>query len=127
MGLRIDVDSSPGNLNLRKQATDIGYWTRETLAERLAEKHSRAVFVKADARKTRGQAQYHYVDVVYCERPDIDRFVDMVCDRKLVFEFTMHETASGSVRNHGYPWRLNDESLFDQLYALQVQLRGQAK
>lgn len=127
LGLRIDVDPPPGNLNLRKQATDIGLWTRDTLAKRLAEKHSRAFFVKAETRKIPGNVQYHYVDVVYCARPNIDRFVDMVCERKLVFEFTMHETASGGVRNHGYPWRLNDESLFDQLYALQVQLRGEAK
>lgn len=127
LGLCIDVDPAPGNLNLRKHTTDVGYWTRDILAERLVEKHSRAMFVKAELRKIPGNVQYHYVDVVYCERPDIDRFVDMVCGRKLVFEFTMHETASGKVRNHGYPWRLNDDSLLDQLYALQVQLRGQAK
>ena len=71
--------------------------------------------------------KYHYLDVVYCERPDIDRFVDLVDTRKIVFEFAMYERPQGGVRNHGYPWRLNDESIFDQLYALQVQLRGEAK
>ena len=127
LGLHIDVSPPPGNLMLRKHEVDIGHWTRDILAERLAEKHSRAVFVKADTRRISGVVKYHYLDVVYCERPDIDRFIDLVDSRKLVFEFAMSERSSGGVRNHGYPWRLNDESIFDQLYALQVQLRGMAK
>jgi hypothetical protein len=127
LGLRIDVTPSPGNLYLRKQETDVGYWTRDALAQRLAEKHARAVFVKADFRRVSGKMKYHYVDVVYCERPDIDRFIDLVDMHKLVFEFAMYERLQGGVRNHGYPWRLNDESFFNQLYALQVQLRGVAK
>lgn len=127
LGLHIDVDPSPGNLHLRKQEMDVGHWTRDVLAQRLAEKHARAVFVKADFRRVSGKMKYHYVDVVYCERPDIDRFIDLVSMRKIVFEFAMYERLQGGVRNHGYPWRLNDESIFNQLYALQVQLRGVAK
>lgn len=126
LGLHINIDPPPGDLNLRKLDLDIGHWTRDVLAQRLVEKHSRAFFVKAEARKVSGVVRYRYLDVVYCERPNIDRFVDMVSNRKLVFEFAMSQSASGKVRNHGYPWRLNDESLLSQLYALQVQLRGQA-
>jgi hypothetical protein len=127
LGLHIEIRPSPGNILLRKHDLDIGHWTRDVLAERLAEKHSRAIFVKADTRLVSGIVKYHYVDVVYCERPDVDRFIDLVESRKLVFEFAMYERSSGGVRNHGYPWRLNDESVFDQLYAMQVQLRGMAK
>jgi hypothetical protein len=126
LGLCIDVIPEPGNLVLRKNDRNIGHWTREILAERLAEKHSRAVFVKAESRKFTNGIKYWYSGLVYCERPDIGRFVDLVTARKLVFEFTMSEKPSGEVRNHGYPWRLNDEQLFDQLYAMQVQLRGKA-
>jgi hypothetical protein len=84
-----------------------GAWVCESRAEkrveRFAEKHSHAVSVKAKARKISGRVQHHHVDAAHCGRPDIDRFVDMACDRKPVFEFTMHETTSGRVRNHGYP------------------------
>ncbi|MEY2168551.1 MULTISPECIES: MvaI/BcnI family restriction endonuclease [unclassified Rhodanobacter] len=126
LGLRLKVNPSPGNLFLCKDDLGIGYWTRDTLAERLAEKHSRAIFVKAKPSCTANTVRYHYQDVVYCERPDIGRFIDLVESNKLVFEFTMRENSSGRVRNHGYPWRLNDESFLDQLYAVQVQLRGGA-
>jgi hypothetical protein len=126
LGLRVDIEPQPGNLMLRKHALDVGHWTRDVLAQRLAEKHTRAVFVKADARKTASGVKYRYLDLVYCEQPDVSRFVNLVAARKIVFEFTMSEKASGAIRNHGYPWRLNDEMLLDHLFALQVQLRGQA-
>jgi hypothetical protein len=126
LGLRIDIEPQPGNLMLRKHDMDVGHWTREVLAQRLAEKHTRAVFVKADVRKFADGMRYRYVDLVYCERPDITRFVEMVEARKIVFEFTMSEKASGAIRNHGYPWRLNEQAWLDQLFALHVQLRGQA-
>src|SRR3546814_2026423 len=76
---------------------------RERLAERLAEKHSRAVFITAESRRASANTQYKYTELVYCERPDIQKFIDMVDLRRVVFEFTMTERPPGRVRNHGYP------------------------
>ncbi|WP_147384827.1 MvaI/BcnI family restriction endonuclease [Nocardioides cavernaquae] len=101
----------------------IGGWSSDRLAERLAEKHSRAVFVKAAGRRQAGEDLFHYQQVVYCERPDIGRFLDLVEARRIVFEFAMRENGRGGVRNHGYPWRLIDQRELDQLFALQMQLR----
>ena len=70
------------------------------------------------------RAQYRYHGLVYCERPDIQRFLDMVESRRIVFEFLMHESPPGRVRNHGYPWRLVDQRELGQLFAIQVRLRG---
>lgn len=93
-------------------------------AERLAEKHSRAVFVATESRSLRTGVQYRYDGLVYCERPDVQRFLEMVELRRIVFEFAMHERPPGRVRNHGYPWRLVDQRELDQLFAMQVRLRG---
>lgn len=109
---------------MHKDAEQIGVWARDRLAERLAEKHSRAVFVTAESRRLRAETQYKYIDLVYCERPDIQKFIDMVDLRRIVFEFTMTERPPGQVRNHGYPWRLVDPRELDQLFAMQVRLRG---
>ena len=109
---------------MHKDAQQIGVWARERIAERLAEKHSRAVFVTAESRRLRSATQYKYIDLVYCERPDIQKFIDMVDLRRIVFEFTMTERPPGRVRNHGYPWRLVDPRELDRLFALQVKLRG---
>ncbi len=124
LGLRLGVEEPPNGIDLYKHSQPLGAWARERLAERLAEKHSRAAFVKAESRNRPAGVQYKYNELIYCERPDIQRFIDMVDSRRIVFEFTMTERPPGRVRNHGYPWRLVDERQLDQLFALQVKLRG---
>lgn len=109
---------------MHKDAQQIGVWARERLAERLAEKHSRAAFVTAESRRLGAATQCKYIDLVYCERPDIQKFIDMVDMRRIVFEFTMTERPPGQVRNHGYPWRLVDPRELSRLFAMQVKLRG---
>src|SRR3546814_20360789 len=101
---------------------------RERHAERLAEKHSRAVFITAESRRASANTQYKYTELVYCERPDIQKFIDMVDLRRVVFEFTMTERPPGRVRNHGYPWRLVAPRELDRLFATHVKLRrGRAR
>jgi len=68
-----------------------GYWSFAELESRLAEKHSRAAFVKAKTRQTKTKTKYSYEELVYCDRPSIQHFVDLVSRRNIVFEFTMSE------------------------------------
>jgi MvaI/BcnI restriction endonuclease family len=101
----------------------LGYWPFTRLAERLAEKHSRAAFVKARVRNTNSKSQFAYEELVYCDQPNIERFVNLVADRNIVFEFTMSEKSGGRIRNHGYPWRLIRAEFLEQLFAFQIKLR----
>jgi hypothetical protein len=121
LGLLLDILSS--KIDLRKNLDALGYWSFEQLQRRLAEKHSRTVFVKAKNRICKCKTQYSYEELVYCDKPSIDRFVDLVEKRNIVFEFTMSEKRNGMVRNHGYPWRLIRAEFLDQLFAFQIKLR----
>jgi len=114
------------DIDLFQRDDHLGQWAAAKLAQRLAEKHSRAVFVKADCRTTGTTARYHYNELIYCERPDINRFLAMVEAKSIVFELMMSEKRPGSVRNHGYPWRLCDEKLLDALFAVRTGLRERA-
>lgn len=115
--------SSIPSLDMFKSEEMIGQWGHEKLSKRLSEKHSRAVFVSTKSQTHGGRTQYRYTDLLYCERPHIDRFVALVAARRIVFEFTMRLSIQGRVRNHGYPWRLVDERDLEQLFAFQIQLR----
>jgi hypothetical protein len=79
--------------------------------------------VKARVRNTKTKSQFAYEELVYCDRPSIDRFVNLVADRNIVFEFTMSEKPDGRIRNHGYPWRLVRAEFLDQLFTFQIKLR----
>jgi hypothetical protein len=123
LGLLLQVMQHDSRIDLKKQATQLGHWEFDRLQRRLEEKHSRAAFVKAKTRRTGPQTQYKYEELVYCSKPSIEKFVELVAHRNIVFEFAMTERPLGSVRNHGYPWRLVRTEVLDQLFTFQVKLR----
>jgi hypothetical protein len=131
LDLRLDIATLESKINLKKLSDPIGYWSMDSLKKRLFEKHARAVFVKAHTKSTKSKTMYFYDELVYCDTPCIQRFVDLVAKRHIVFEFIQSEKRSfnrrgvlkSSVRNHGYPWRLNREELLDQLFGFQIKLR----
>lgn len=123
LGLRLAITEADRKIDLRKKSSPLGYWTFETLNQRLQEKHARAVFIKAASRKAVSITQFRYEELVYCEQPSVERFVNLVGERNIVFEFLMSEKQNGSVRNHGYPWRLIRQEYLDQLFTFQIKLR----
>lgn len=123
LNLLLEILPADQRIDLAKSAESMGYWTFAQLERRLSEKHARAVFVKAEVRQVRTGARYAYTELVYCERPTIARFVELLAQNRIVFEFTMSERPDGAIRNHGYPWRLLRAELLDQLFSFQIQLR----
>lgn len=123
LGLLLDIIGHQSKIDLRKEQDPLGYWSFAQLEGRLLEKHSRTAFVKARTRTTKTKSQFSYEELVYCDRPSITRFVDLVAHRNIVFEFLMSEKPNGAIRNHGYPWRLIRADFLDQLFAFQIKLR----
>jgi hypothetical protein len=123
LGLFVRVDAALNKIDLNKETAQIGYWTNESLSARLQEKHSRAVFIKADIRSVAGTKWFNYNELIYCEKPDMDKFIALLKAHQLVFEFVMSEKPKGKLRNHGYPWRLTREDVLEHLFALKIRLR----
>lgn len=123
LDLWLDLQATPQQIDLRKDSVRYGAWLHTTLSRRLFEKHSRAVFIRADSRLFGSKQRFSYKELIYCERPSIERFMRLVEERKIVFEFLMRENSRGGVRNHGYPWRLCREGDLSELFSLKVRLR----
>lgn len=123
LGLRLDLASGPAQVNILKNESRFGYWPHSVLERRLQEKHSRAVFVKAETRTAGGRQRFHYTELVYCERPSILNFTNLISNRRIVFEFLMNENEAGRVRNHGYPWRLASADYLNELFSFRIRLR----
>jgi hypothetical protein len=121
LGLILEIGRENETIDLLKHIEQIGFWRYAMLEKRLLEKHSRTAFIKADVSKSGNQ--FKYKEFVYCEQPSIQKFIQLVLRNEIVFEFTMSEKANRTVRNHGYPWRLNHEDLLDKLFATKLQLR----
>jgi len=123
LGLWLHSRAGPDQIDLLKEAAPLGHWPFAVLEQRLHEKHSRAIFVKAAVRNSADRQRFRYEEVVYCERPSVQRFNDLVQEKRLVFEFIMSEKEDGRVRNHGYPWRLTSDEYLSELFSLRIRLR----
>jgi MvaI/BcnI restriction endonuclease family len=121
--LSLAIEADAQRIDLRKNEEVLGDWLFSALQTSLLEKHARAAFVKAEAKQSGGNAFFRYDEVIYCERPSIQNFVALIEKHNVVFEFTMSQRENGSVRNHGYPWRLSREDLLRDLFAFRTQLR----
>jgi MvaI/BcnI restriction endonuclease family len=121
--LALSLSMQALTIELKKERIDIGYWLHSKLAERLHEKHQRAAFVWASEKIVKSTKYFCYDDLIYCEQPSIENFLSLVEQNQIVFEFTMSEKTDGTIRNHGYPWRLNRSDLLDQLFAFKAKLR----
>jgi hypothetical protein len=123
LSLLLDPASVQGLIALRRLGERVGHWPYAMLEQRLFEKHSRAAFVLAEVRQSGSRTSYSYNELIYCEKPSISSFIDLVGQDRIVFEFLMYEKSDGTVRNRGYPWRLQSEALLDQLFSVRVKLR----
>lgn len=123
LGLWLDTQSTANQIDLLKSINQFGYWKHNTLAQRLSEKHSRSVFIKAEVKNTKAGQKFKYCELVYCEMPTITNFLDLVNNKKIVFEFMMREDPEKGVRNHGYPWRLSSEDYLTSLFSFKTKLR----
>jgi MvaI/BcnI restriction endonuclease family len=121
--LDLSLSLKPHSIYLKKNMDDIGHWLNSKLSERLHEKHQRAAFILAAEKTVKSTKYFLYEDLIYCEQPSIENFLSLVEQNQIVFEFTMSEKENGTIRNHGYPWRLNHSELLDQLFAFKVKLR----
>lgn len=123
LSLLLDPASEQGLISLRRLDEKVGHWSHALLEKRLIEKHSRAAFVLAEVKQSRTRTSFSYNELIYCEKPSINSFIDLVGQDRIVFEFLMYEELDGTVRNRGYPWRLVSEALLDQLFSVRVRLR----
>lgn len=123
LSLRLDASSEQGLIALLRMGEEVGHWPHALLERRLVEKHSRAAFVLAEVRQSSNRTSFSYNELIYCEKPSIRSFIDLVGQDRIVFEFLMYEKSNGTVRNRGYPWRLLSEALLDQLFSVRVKLR----
>lgn len=121
-GFDFRIDRDAKQLYLRFKDEDIAFWTFKILADRLEEKHNEAVFVSADSRGTGKAEEFHYYGVLWCRKPSIDSFIDLIHDGDVMLELRMHLKENGSVRNHGSAFRIKHNCI-PKLYETTLQLR----
>lgn len=119
LGLFIDIDYA--NDYLRQMYQDVKVsdfspehdvtWVMEDLRKALLKKHNETFWVKALHNNDRAAEKFHFVEVQHTANPYIDRFETLVETGLLTLDYTMHIKSNGEARDHGYLFKIKQNSL----------------
>lgn len=110
-GFALSADHGARRVWLVFHGKRVAFWTAETLAKRLAEKHSAAVFVSARTRGAGRDEEFHYQGVLWCREPSPEAFLQLISAGDVMLELRMHLEPDGSVRNHGSAFRVRKDRI----------------
>lgn len=119
LGLFIDIDYANDYLRQMYQdvkVTDLNpehdaTWVMEDLRKALLKKHTETFWVKALHNNDRSAEKFHFVEVEHTANPYIDRFETLIETGLLTLDYTMHIKSNGETRDHGYLFKLKQDSL----------------
>jgi hypothetical protein len=93
--------------NEEEKVMDVCHWSLPDLETRLSKKHRETFWVTARSTgQESGIEKFHYVEVQHTKAPLIRNFGPLVKAGHISMDFTLHQKNSGSIRNHGYLWKV---------------------
>ncbi|MDW3650947.1 MAG: MvaI/BcnI family restriction endonuclease [Bacteroidia bacterium] len=84
------------------------------LEEALLSKHSQTFFITVKSLRKDDIERMEIQKVVYCKKPSIENFVELVKKGKVHLDFTLSEK-NGKIKDHGFLWRIHQEAI-EELY-----------
>ncbi len=115
-GLYLDIDyannylrqmfENSGNLLKEHDTT----WVLQDLKNALLKKHKETFWVKAKHNSNRASELFHYIEVEHTANPYIDKLETLIETGLITMDYTMHMKKTGTVRDHGYLFKLHQNS-----------------
>ncbi len=91
----------------------IAEWKIADLVNTFRQKMPALVLVIADNRiNSEGREEFYFNEAYYLKNPDIDNFIYLLKNDKIVVDIRMHLKKTGTVRNHGTAFRIDEKDLY---------------
>lgn len=98
---------------VNKKKTKILEYEDGVLGDALLLKHNETAYVSvATQRLKNGATGCRFDKLLYCKTPSLFRFMRMASDGNVYLDFTLSES-SGRVKDHGFLWRVPQDSIGD--------------
>jgi hypothetical protein len=96
---------------VKREGTDVLSYEAEKIEEALLSKHSQTAFISLEVTKGQDKEFCKISNAQYCKWPSIIRFLKLVDEGEIYLDFTMSQKESGSVKDHGFLWRIRSRSI----------------
>lgn len=111
-GLFLQVDDDEDHVEVRHRSdagvvSPVMVWDLPVLEASLLQKHRETFWVKALTQTAEGTEQFHYVSAVHTQAPIAANLGPLIKTGHVTLDLVMHIRANGSVRDHGFLWRID--------------------
>lgn len=89
----------------------VAQWDLAELRKSLLRKHSETFWVEAKCEVINKKEHFHYDSVIYTRKPNVNLFGVLIEEGIITMDYTMHLREDGSVRDHGYLFKIFPENL----------------
>jgi hypothetical protein len=108
--LVLSVDNALQLLKTMEEAPsyreDVLCWRLAKLKERLVEKHPETFWVKAEVKEISGREHFFFHKVIHTVRPFVSNLEYLLANGTISLDLTMSARAKGTVRDHGYLFKI---------------------
>lgn len=111
LGWSLQVDGQADRILVAYRGDPKLEYSLKVLEKRLQEKHPATLFVKASSRGTGAGEEFRYEEVVLCRQPSLANLLSLIEQDLVGLDFTAHERANGTARDHGYLWRIREHAI----------------
>ncbi len=122
--LKCSVNTTANNQGLYLQVNNGGFglhhidgaliaeWQGQALINRFRQKMPALVEVYAETRRgSNGKEEFWFNEAYYLKNPDIENFLNLIAENKVVVDVRMHLNPNSSVRNRGTAFRIERQYL----------------
>ena len=112
-GWKLEHDKNEERLYVTRNGVKVIFWPDSVIKEALENKHKKSLFVYAERRGSKETEEFKYVKATYAENSSYDKLIELILGGKVCHDFAIHRKKDGSVRDHGFLFRINAENVTD--------------
>jgi hypothetical protein len=112
-GWKLEHYENEERLYVMRHGVKVVFWPISVIREALQNKHRKSLFVFAERRGSKETEEFKYVRATYAENSSYDKLTELILSGKVCHDFAMHRREDGSVKDHGFLFRINAENVTD--------------
>ena len=110
---KLDVDRINKKINILNNDKIVTFWDFEKIEERILKKHDQTFFVYSDTKIENGKEYFLYNKILITQKASLENFLKLIENGNVCMDFVMHRKKNGTTRDHGFLWRIRNNSIPD--------------
>jgi len=110
---KLQIDRSDKKIQIFNNDKKITFWDFEKIEERILKKHNKTFLVYSDTKIENEKEHFLFNKILITQKASLENFLKLIENGRICMDFVMHRKQNGSTRDHGFLWRIRNNSIPD--------------